>query len=151
MSNGSSFDPDVFRNTAQEGAHETVCFPVPQGDHRAISSTGKMLERTVEGETRWIYRLRWEVTDEAVKAELEMEEPFVNQDIWLDMENGRLLYGRNKNNQLGLVREALGVNDPSKPFSLRMLEGKGPAMIHVSHRDWQGRPQAQVDRVVKLG
>ena len=32
MSTGtdSSFDPDVFMNTAQEGAHETVFHPVPQ-------------------------------------------------------------------------------------------------------------------------
>lgn len=148
MSN-SAFDPDVFMNTAQEGAHETKYTPVPQGDHRAIVDSTQMREVQVDGETRWIFRIRWNIIEEAVKAELETEKPLVNQDIWLDIEDGRLLYGK-KNVELGKAREACSLNDPSKPFALKMFEGRGPCMVHVTHREWQNAPIAEVNRVVKL-
>ena len=150
MSDTSSFDPDVFMNTATEGAHETVFTPVPQGDHRAICDSVQMRSVNTADGQRWILRLRWNVIDEAVKAELEMDKPMANQDIWLEFEDGRLLYGKSKNIGLGRAREACGLNDPSKPFSVKMFEGRGPCMVHVIHDEYQGRPIANIDRVVAL-
>lgn len=138
----SSFDPQAFLNTAEvNGAMDTTQTTIPERDDY-IGTIKDMKIRTAKDSV--IVDVTWSILnlDDAVKAELNLQEPTVRQSIFLDFDgNGRLATGPNMNLGLGRVREALGQNVPGQPWRLLMLKGAGPARLKVTKRPNEKDPK----------
>lgn len=134
----STFDPDTFMSAEVQGANETEYSPVPAGEWTAYISDVKPAERTRKDGTGTfvVADVIYTITDERVIKAMEEDEPTCKQSLFLDFEeNGALAFGKNKNVQLGKLREAAGQNDPTKPWSFRNLISTGPYKVKVEHDD----------------
>lgn len=131
-----SFDADSFLNAAVSGSNSTKIIPCPQGEFMAVIE--KLNARQVQSsdgtQTRVVLDVSWLVEDDGAKQATGREQVTVKQGIFLDLDpQGGVDMGEGKNVQLGRLREALGLNDPSQPFSFNMLPGR-VAKILVGHR-----------------
>lgn len=146
--NTSTFDPDVFLSQEIVGANETKYTPPPEGEYKVF--VDDLALGDYEGQP--ILQVTYAILDETGKlAEmLSMEKPTVRDSIFLDVENGALIFGPNKNVKLGKLREAAGQNDPRLKWNFNMLRGVGPLMIMIAHNFKNGEgPFARVTKVVK--
>src|SRR5688572_7655633 len=132
------FDPNAYANMQVDGSFETQYTPIPAAEYPAqIDSwkleTVKFTDKTTGAEEfRLVCRLNWEIIDDAVKAALNMNKVTVKQDIFVDLTpTGAFDMSKNKNVELGRVREALNQNQG--PWSFSMLQG-GLATIKIGHR-----------------
>jgi hypothetical protein len=126
----SSFNPETFLFTETTNAFETETVPVPVGEWSAII---KSIKPRALSDGRGVLDVYWIVLDEEVKAELDMAEPMVRQSIWLDLDdNGNLADGKNKNVQLGQLRDAVSQNRKGQPWAPGMLINQ-MAKVKVSH------------------
>lgn len=153
----SVFDPDSFLDSEVKGSNATRFEPVPINDEgyvAVISSDDNALRARNPKEGVNVLELMWEI-DQSQYPELEKlnrKHVRVRQSIFLDINpDGSLAGGENQNVQLGRLREALGQNDPRKPWSPRMLLGAGPARIFIKHRhnEETGDVYDEVAKVVK--
>lgn len=55
-----------------------------------------------------------------------------------------------KNNGLRILRDALGMNEPGKPFNLLMITGR-QVLCRISNRPYQGEVYDEVEGIAKLG
>ena len=145
----SVFDKDTFLATEIKGANEVKYTPIPIGEYKGFIDE---LDTDNYEETP-ILVVTYALLDEALKASLGLEKPTVQDRIFLDVnKDGSIAFGPNKNVRLGRTREAVGQNDPKKPWNFNMLRGGGPVLLKVSHRfnkqTGEG-PYASIDRVVK--
>lgn len=145
----SVFDKDTFLNQEVKGSSEVKYTPVPIAEYQGFIDE---LEMDSYEDTP-ILIVTWALLDEALKKSLGLEKPTVQDRIFLDVEkNGALSFGPNKNIRLGRIREAVGQNDPKKPWNFNMLRGAGPCLLKVGHRynktTGEG-PFANIERVVK--
>lgn len=126
----SSFNPEAFLFTETTSSFETEVVPVPVGEWSAII---KSIKPRALSDGRGVLDVYWIVLDEEVKAELDMAEPMVRQSIWLDLDdNGNLADGKNKNVQLGQLRDAVSQNRKGQPWAPGMLINQ-MAKVKVSH------------------
>ena len=126
----SSFNPETFLFTETTNSFETEAIPVPVGEWSAII---KSIKPRALSDGRGVLDVYWIVLDEEVKAELDMAEPMVRQSIWLDLDdNGNLADGKNKNVQLGQLRDAVSQNRKGQPWAPGMLVNQ-MAKVKVSH------------------
>lgn len=126
----SSFNPETFLFTETTNSFETEAIPVPVGEWSAII---KSIKPRALSDGRGVLDVYWIVLDEEVKAELDMAEPMVRQSIWLDLDdNGILADGKNKNVQLGQLRDAVSQNRKGQPWAPGMLVNQ-MAKVKVSH------------------
>lgn len=126
----SSFNPESFLYTETTNSFETEAIPVPVGEWGAMIKSIK--PRVLQG-GRGVLDVYWIVLDEEVKTELDMAEPMVRQSIWLDLDdNGFLAEGKNKNVQLGQLREAVSQNRKGQPWAPSMLVNQ-MAKVKVAH------------------
>ena len=126
----SSFNPEAFLFTETTSSFETEVVPVPVGEWSAII---KAIKPRALSDGRGVLDVYWIVLDEEVKAELDMAEPMVRQSIWLDLDdNGNLADGKNKNVQLGQLRDAVSQNRKGQPWAPGMLINQ-MAKVKVSH------------------
>lgn len=128
------FDPKKFMEAQFNGKLDTVIPTLPEDDYRAIIDNVEMRDiETKKGETRWIMRIRWKITDDAKLAGLNRTQASVNQDLWLDLTpQGGLDEGEGKNVGLGRVLEALNLN--GQTWAPPMLKGMGPCILRVTTR-----------------
>jgi hypothetical protein len=142
------FDLDSFLNSDTVGANSTEYTPVPEGEYPAQIKkvTARVTER---GQT--IVDVQWGVQDEKAAEVTGMKEPVVRQSIFLDLtETDNIDLGKGKNVQLGKLRDAVGQNDPSRPWNFNMLVGQA-AKIRTSHRIGdQGQIYVDVKAVTRL-
>lgn len=140
------FDAEAFANTAYEGANDDKYTPVPAKEYVAVAK--KHAFRRAKQST--ICDLYWALDDQEARDATGMDEPQARQSLFLDLTpSGGLDMGQGKNVQLGKLRTALNVNDPSKPFRFDDLLGK-PARIKVEHRIYEGDTFADVKAVTAL-
>ncbi len=94
-------------------------------------------------------RITWHILDEGVKAQLELDPVKVQQDLFLDVDEatGQLSTDKNKNIQLGRIRQAVGLNEPGQSFSLPMLKGSSPATVRVAHQADRNNPDIKRARI----
>lgn len=163
----SDFDPDLFLQQTVDKPLETEFTMVPPGEYRA--SIGDFDREAMEevkfdykrgpkaGQPGIMYKLTvpFLVDDDAVKAELDRDQVTISKQYILDLdEHGKLAEGKNKNIELGRLRDAVGQNDGS-PWSIMNLRGAGPVMIRVTHVEFERRDgtrgkRAEVDRVARI-
>lgn len=145
----STFDPNVFLNQEIKGANEVKFTPVPIGEYSGYIDDIAMDE--YDGQP--ILIVTYALISEALKKELGLEKPTVQDRVFLDVdEAGALAFGINKNVRLGRIREAVGQNAQGKKWNMNMLRGAGPVMLMVEHRfnktTGEG-PYANVTRIAK--
>lgn len=143
------FDVNTILNMQVTGASSTQLIPVPVGEY--VGVINKLEPRVVtrqDGSSSPVIRITWLITDSSVQAVTGREQNYVQQDLWLDMTPaGTLDMGPGANVALGRLREAVGQNDPSQPWSFTRLIGQ-TARVLVDHRtDDAGNVYAQVKRV----
>lgn len=70
--------------------------------------------------------------------------------IMLDMkEDGKSIdWSTGKNGNLRRYREALGMNNPGEPFSIRQMVGRA-ILVKIKHRTYEGEFYDEVDSVAK--
>ena len=81
-----------------------------------------------------ILEVTWKLLDEDLQQRVQMAKITARQSVSLDLEDGVLAFGKNKNVLLTQLRDALGQNIDGQPWSFSHLEGAGPALIHVKER-----------------
>jgi hypothetical protein len=133
------FDPNAYMAMTTNDSFETSFTPIPESEYPAVVDSVKVDvvkfkdKATGAEEQRLVCRLIWSILDDAVKAAMGMSKVTVRQDIFIDLApTGQFESGKNRNIDLGRVREALGLN--SGPFSLQMLSGQGPVYLKVTQR-----------------
>lgn len=149
----SVFDKDTFLNQSVTGANETNFTPIPEGEYKNCYIDDiaiRMVKSKDSGDEVPVLDVIWVVPDENVRKLLGMEKPQVKDGIFLDLdEAGNISFGLNKNVKLGRTRDALGQNDPKKPWNLNMLRGAGPATLKITHWSNEKGTFSQVDRVAR--
>ena len=120
----SSFDADMLMQTEVAEPMETDYTPIiPEAEYNGIIF--KVVARTWTNDDDKeipILNLTWEILDDELRASMDMDTVTVQQSIFLDVEeDGRLLFGKNKNIWLGRVRAAVG-QDNAGPWDPRWLD-----------------------------
>lgn len=146
------FNPDQFMESAIQGANDTKVIPCPTGDwHGRVDSVKAAANEIKKGDRAGdvLAKLNvfWEVLDDEPKRVTGREKVMTRQEIVLDLtDEGLLDMGKGKNVKLGKLREAIGQNDPTVPFSPRNLVG-ALATINVGHRPDPSDPSIVYDEV----
>lgn len=149
----SVFDPDLFMNTTVNGALDTVVQACPVRD-AALAIVDKIEADSFTGtkdpsKTYFKLSVIWSIDEPDIKEELGRDKVTVRQDLFLDLtSSGALDMGTGKNVGLGRLREALGQNDPSKPWAPQMLIGC-VARVKIEHEIVKGETYARVTGVAK--
>ena len=132
----SVFDKDTFLNTSVTGATDSTYTPIPEGEYKAfIDELGLDKYNDAErGEVPVLILTYALIEVDHLKEELGIAKPTVQDRLFLDVENGALAFGPNKNVKLGMVREATGQNDAKKAWNMNLLRGAGPVVLKVTHR-----------------
>lgn len=126
----STFDADSFLNSSVEGALDTKYPVVPADKYPAQIdkvATGNGIIRNGDNAGKpWVsLNVHWSIMDEALKQEMDRDKVVVVQRIFLDLDDqGNIAVGKGKNVKLGQLREAVGQNDPSQPWSPNFLVGQ---------------------------
>lgn len=127
-----SFNIDDILSTDIKGANATEYTPVPEGEWTAVAQDVKG-RTTDKGHT--IVDVMWSIDDIECLEEMGRDEPVpARQSLFLDIDaDGSLETGKDKNVQVGRLREALGQNDPKKPWNFNMVVGQ-QARVIIRHR-----------------
>lgn len=140
----SNFDPQAFLTGEVQGEMETKYTPVPEGDYTAFIHSVAAREVNDSPVLDVVYK----IIDEGLQATMNMDEIFVRQSIFVDVDgNGAMQFGPNKNVKLGNVREACNQNGKGK-WAPKLLEGAGPLLIKVTQRVTEDATYNDVKRVV---
>lgn len=146
----SVFNADALVNTQFEGALDTTLVPIPETTDGWTSVIEKYeVKATPKGQV--VCEVFWGIDELEVQQATGREKNTIRQSVWLDItDHGTLDMSKGKNVQLGRLREALGQNNPSKPWSFGQLVG-GVAKIVVKHRMTdEGEVFADVKKVLPM-
>lgn len=152
----SNFDPSIFLDQTTETAAEKRP-PLPAGDYQGIITKVDVKpwvsqkDPTKAGNSAF-FKIEVQVPPDVQdrlgidKATLTLSDSAI-----LDIsEDGRSLdWSKGKNGGLRRYREALGMNESGRPFSIRMMEGR-PLRVKVGHEEYQGAPVERVTGVAGL-
>lgn len=147
------FDATAFLDATIQGANSTKVIPVPVGEYMGIIEKIEPRQwQSKDGtKTGITLDITWLIEDQAVKEYLKRETVTCRQGVMLDTTDaGGLDMSDGKNVGLGRLREAVGLNDPSQPFSFHNLPGR-QAKVMVKHRTTdEGDTFAEVKAVAKM-
>src|SRR5215510_1343217 len=145
----ADFNADDFLSQTVDKPLETEFTLVPPGEYQAsIDDFDKDALEQIDFEykrgpkagqpgTMTKLTLPFVIDDANLKAELERDKVMISRQLILDLdEHGKLAEGKNKNVELGRIRDAVGQNDGS-PWSIAQLRGAGPVMIRVTHVEFE--------------
>jgi hypothetical protein len=142
------FDTDTLLETTFSDALDTTQTPCPEGEYTAVLDDFKPRAfKTRDGDEGAVLDVFWlPQLDAATEASLGRK-PRVKQSIFLDLSaSGGLDMGKGRNIGLGRLREAVGQNQPGKPWNFGMLKGS-MANVIVSHRIHEGNIYDEVKAV----
>lgn len=134
--NDSLFNPETFLQQTVTGALDTKYPTIPAGEYPAISKSLSAREMPntkdpVKGPFT-VLDIVWQIDDAGVREAVGSENPQCRQSVFLELHEGELDMREKKNIPLGRLRDALGLNDPTKPFSFNDLVGR-PAIVKIEH------------------
>ena len=148
-----SFDPATFLDHTTDAANSTTFTPVPEGEYTAMIDGDPVMRQWTSKDgtkTGLAMDLNWLIDDASVKEKLQRDKVTVRQGIMLDLtDDGNLDTGKGRNITLGRLRDAVGLNEPGRPFSPRMLAGK-VAKVAVKHRMADDQVYAEVKAVTRM-
>lgn len=135
----SVFDPAVLLNMPVTGAMDTRLPAVDAGEYTALVKDVKARSGTYskgerQGQRFVAVDITWTIDDQGVREKTGLDSPQVRQSIMIDLTpGGGFDLGKGKNVGLGKLRAALGMNDPTVPFSFEQLKGR-IARVKVTNR-----------------
>lgn len=116
-----TFNSDDFLNQQEvTDKFETSFSPIPAGEYMGmITKREAKVQPKPDGSGDWtILDITWQIDDARARDATGMQSPTLRDSVFLDMENGKLATGKNKNVGLGRLLEALGINgQPGNPFN----------------------------------
>jgi len=149
----SLFNADTFLNETVTGSHDTKYPVIPAGDYPAISKKVDAREMANTKKPQdgpfTVLDITWGIDDAAVKEATAMDEPTCRQSVFLDLHEGKLDMREKKNIGLGRLRETLGLNDPTVPFSFNNLVGQ-PAIVRIEQSPNPKDPENPYSNVTKV-
>jgi hypothetical protein len=163
----SDFDPETFLQQTVDHPLETEFVLIPTGEYLAsiddfdkdaveqINFTYKQGPRAGQPGIMTKLTLPFVIDNDDVKKELGRDKVVVTRQFILDLDdNGHLADGKNKNVELGRLRDAVGQNDGS-PWTIANLRGVGPLMVRVIHREFTRSDgslgkRAEIDRIARV-
>src|ERR1700761_4108350 len=127
-----SFDPTQFLDTQFTEATDTRSLQIPEATYPALIEKvalriGEIKKGERAGEQFVALDVTYDLDDADLKAKFDRSKITVKQGIMLDMKSIDpfvIDFGAFKNKNLGLLREAVGLNAPGQPFSFSMLNGR---------------------------
>lgn len=150
----SHFDPESFLDATTTEA-STRRNPIPAGaDVVATIGAPKSRSWTSRDQTKSGIAVDVPLTIDLtaypdLRAQVGVDRVLVQDSIMLDLtEKGDIDYGPGKNSKLRRYREALGMNVPGQPFSIRAFEGR-QIKVKIKHRLYEGEAYDEVDSVAK--
>lgn len=161
MSEGQTFNPELFLNMTFDESNSTELLPVPDGEYIATSdpiTEKSFLEYDIKNGDRAGQKGRslivvWNINDEdGVLKALLGRSPTARQNIMLSIKpNGDMDFGKGQNVELGRLREAMGQNGSGTPWSFAMLGGKvGKIAIKTTLNAKDQKMYTNVTKVAKL-
>ena len=140
------FDPETFVHEQTTEADSTEYEPVPEDDlYTAVVAGSPKARVTRDGSA--VMDIDWRLDAPDIP---QAHERLARQGIWLDLTaTGGLDRAKGKNVALGLLREAVGQNNPGEPWSPSMLEGAA-AKVKVSNRIYDGKLFLDVKSVTRI-
>lgn len=151
------FDANAFLSQEITGALDTKYVPIPPGDYPAIITKleGREQDNKNDPAKPWtVLDVTYQLEDAKVREVTGLPNPTVRQSIFLEMDaSGRLDTSKGKNIALGRLREAVGLNDPDKPFSFQQLMGQAcvVSVVNTPKKDDPSTIYSNVNKVGKLG
>lgn len=141
------FDTDALLEATVTEANETSFTPIPEGEYTGIIEDVKV-RNPKEGVT--FLDIVWNLDEPELAQRMNRDKVTVRQSVFLDVADGKIASGPNQNVDLGRIREAVGQNQPGKPWSPAMLRGAGPAKVMVSQRPDKDDPSRIYSDVKKV-
>ena len=148
----SQYDPKTFATMTFTGSNSTAASIPPVGEYPStiekhnITSWTKRDDPSVGG-LKIIFTLK--ASHPQLKEDVGREFSLVDYEVMLDMTpEGGLDMGKGKNVKLGKLREAIGLNDPARPFSFDMTIGHS-LVATIKHEEYKGNLYAKVSGVAK--
>ena len=113
---------------------------------------GKAVTNSKTQEEMIILDVRFEVLDDEIREQLDMDRVLITQGYFCDLTSDGLLdWGTNKNIALGRLRDAVGQNVDGEPWAPGMLKGAGPLLGMISiEDDNNGVPRNRVKSTTAL-
>lgn len=140
------FDPEEFMNATVDQPLDAERTLVPEGEFKmtiddfntdafeTFAFTYKKGPHAGEEGAMHKFTCPIVINDDTVAAKLGVDKPRVYVQCTLDMDDqGQLLFGPNKNIELGKLRNAVNQNQPG-PWAIGKLRGAGPFMGKIAHR-----------------
>jgi len=143
-----AFDANNFMSTSFRGSNSTERIRVPEGTWPAVVTDLSVRKVVIDGSDRWVMEVTWTTTSSEVSAVTKRDKSTVRQSCWLDFtpDGSALDMSEGMNVDLGILRESLGQNDSSRPWSPSELKGAS-ANIVVVHKSSKGEIYANVKEV----
>jgi hypothetical protein len=144
VQSSSLFDVNSFLETTHKGQLDTAFVLPDVGDYLAqcqpltkdsLRSGTIGSDKARAGEPWAALELQWELTDDTVRAKMNMPKVIVRQSFMLDLTPttpAQIDWGTNKNMRLKRLLDATGLNK-QKNFSIVAL-AFATALVHVEHR-----------------
>jgi hypothetical protein len=144
-----SFDAEDFLNSSTTEANATFLEPIPEAEYLAVISGVEFMQGLSHktGEPWARLDLKVELQDPILTEKLGRS-PTSKMGVMLDLDNGRIATGPNRNVGLGRVREALNLNAPGQPFSPNMMVGR-PCKVAIKHREYNGQIFDEVKAILR--
>jgi hypothetical protein len=158
MNDSSTFDPSAFLDATTTEAL-TRRPPIPAGsvlqgviiDAVGRSWSSNKPEAKVKSGIAVDLKVEIDLTSyPEIHKTLGVDKVILTPGIMLDMkEDGKSIdWSTGKNGNLRRYREALGMNEPGQPFSIRQMVGRS-LLVKVKHRIYEGEFYDEVDSVAK--
>lgn len=151
----SIFDPQTLLDTEITEVSEERP-PLPVGDYRAVigevTAANWQSRDGLRSGVKWNVPLTLEIPPEVAEemGMSDMTELKLTDSIMLDLTPaGSIDMTRGKNVRMRLYREALDMNKPGDSFSPRKMQGQ-VILVHVDHREHEGRIMENPTRVTRL-
>lgn len=152
-----SFDPTDFMNAAVTGANDTSIPPVPINEYQAFIEKleGPKVFPITKGDRAGQDLVKLEAWIKIIAPGVENADGrLVKRDLILDIAaDGKSLdMGKGKNIDLGQIREATGLNDPTQPFSMPMLVGRQLKVLiaHDIDKNDSTKVYSRISRMAKI-
>lgn len=147
----SAFDPQTFASMTFVGANSTESTPIPAAEWLSRCTKSDITQwKSKDGSKAGLKcTLIFEIDDPKVAEVTGRAKSSIRYEIMLDLTpEGGLDMGKGMNVNLGRARAAMGLNDPSQPFSFDMFIGR-EAVLTVKHREYEGKLIADCSGIAK--
>lgn len=147
----STFDPQTFLSSAIDAPIDTSRVNIPAGDWPATAEKLDMKAWSSKDGSKSGQKLQivWNIDDPTVNAATGRDKNQVRQEIMLDLDESgtKLAGGKGKNRSLGILYDALAINQPG--VTPQHILGR-MAKVRVTQREYNGSLYDEVKEVTRL-